>query len=384
MIIVVNLVFLFVIISYYLRSRYIKKNEDDHQKFQRNLDEKDRILGDMVISLRSPAVMITFDKNVIAANTSFLKLHDEIDITQQTFLQTDKTIDDFVRGGHNSIRIDKIIDGKDYYVDLDKIGRNDEKAILISYHDVTSIKDLNRQQQYFISDLRHEVKTPLTAIIGLSDLIDSGRITDEKEIKKIIGTINSEANRINGLVDNLTTTMQTEIDIDKISLSKLFDELRFIYEAQETRIPVEFHNYVEIPLNSNYQLLKQIIINLVNNGIKYTKEGSVSVSAMRNNSKIKIAVVDTGVGISEEDKAKIFDRFYRVDKSRHRDSGGFGLGLSIVKNLIEKLHGNIEVESVEGKGSTFTIELPIKAADKLKNELNDNIENEKTKIEQDS
>jgi two-component system phosphate regulon sensor histidine kinase PhoR len=116
----------------------------------------------------------------------------------------------------------------------------------------------------------------------------------------------------------------------------------------------------EIWLMTDRDCLQQIVINLLANAVTYTSEGgSITILAEKVEKNVKIQVIDTGIGIPEKDIPRIFERFYRVDKARSRDSGGTGLGLAIVKHLVENLHGHIHVESVEGKGTTFTVTLPL-------------------------
>lgn len=357
LILVVNLIFLFVLISFYFHAQYKKKQEEDALRYQRNLDEKDRILGDIVTSLREPAVIFSVNKSIIAANASFLSLFDKEEAKRYT--REDEFVDEFIRGGHNSKRREIELKGRIYYVDYNKVGSNGNQAVLVYFTDISELIKVNRQQQDFISDLRHEIKTPLTAIIGLSNVMLENRVSAESEKSKILKTINSEAERINGLVDKLTSSLLNEVPFHKIAIKNIFEELSMIYASQNLSIPIHFDDQVNQYFYSNYQLLKQILINLINNGVKYTDEGEINVTAKIEDHEVRIYIQDTGVGIDDEEQQKIFDRFYRIDKSRHRETGGYGLGLSIVKTLTNQLGGKIDLKSKVGEGSTFILSLPL-------------------------
>ncbi|MBI5651964.1 MAG: HAMP domain-containing protein [Chloroflexi bacterium] len=226
------------------------------------------------------------------------------------------------------------------------------------------IEELFRAQQRFVADVSHELRSPLTAIRGNLDLLRRGAIENRDERDTALAAIESESARMQRLVQDLLLLAQADagITIQKnlVELDTLLLQVYRQARLTPAGAKVTLGSEDQAQVLGDADRLKQLLINLVDNAIKYTPNGgAVKLSLERDADWVRIAIADSGVGIPAQDLAKIFDRFYRVDKSRARDQGGTGLGLAICQWIAEAHGGRIEVESQVGKGSTFTVWLPV-------------------------
>ncbi|WP_066050368.1 two-component system histidine kinase PnpS [Robertmurraya korlensis] len=247
------------------------------------------------------------------------------------------------------------------------IGLNDVwKGILLVFHDITEIKKLEQMRKDFVANVSHELKTPITSIKGFSETLLDGAMEDKQTLEAFLNIILKESDRLQTLIQDLLDLSKMEkqgfqLSIQKINIVDVLNEVLPILagKASEKNIDLQFEAEDDgIYIEGDVYRLKQVFINLITNAISYTPEGGlVRVEVRERTSKIRINVVDTGIGIERKEIPRIFERFYRVDRARSRNSGGTGLGLAIVKHLIEAHKGNIRVESKVGRGTTFIIEL---------------------------
>jgi two-component system, OmpR family, sensor kinase len=242
---------------------------------------------------------------------------------------------------------------------------NDEMGRLVTAFNETlgRLEQLFSSQQRFLADVSHELRTPLTVIKGNADLMRRM----EKVDKESLDNIEDEADRLTRLVGDLLLEAQAEsgklplhfapVELDTLLL-EVFKEMRIL--ARE-RVVLKLPEIDQIVINGDRDRLKQVLINLVANAIKYTPQGGeVFLSLGKVGDNARLIVRDTGLGIPTEDLPHIFERFYRAEKSRSRSKvGGFGLGLSIAYWIVNHHGGQIEVDSAEGKGTTFCIYLPL-------------------------
>jgi heavy metal sensor kinase len=240
----------------------------------------------------------------------------------------------------------------------------DEVGQLIAAFNETleRLEQIFTSQQRFLADVSHELRTPLTVIKGNVDLMRRMKHVDEESL----AGIEDEADRLTRLVGNLLLEAQAQsgklplhfapLELDTLLL-EVFKEMRIL---ARDRVQIKLTEIDQIMVNGDRDRLKQVLINLVSNAIKYTAQGGeVYLSLSRLGDNVRIIVRDTGQGISAQDLPHIFERFYRAEKSRSRSKvGGFGLGLSIAHWIVEHHGGQIEVDSVEGQGTTFCIYLP--------------------------
>jgi two-component system OmpR family sensor kinase len=223
---------------------------------------------------------------------------------------------------------------------------------------------LFRAQQRLIADVSHELRTPLTVIRGNVDLLRMGGCCD----KELLDAITEETDRMTRMVKNLSLLSQMDAGVLQLNLKQinvqqlLASILRSAQIISAGKVSVSAMSEPDLTIEADPDQTKQVLLNLVENAIKYTPEGGeVKIEAVGNyGDHVRISVSDNGPGIPEKDLPHIFERFYRVDKSRSRALGGSGLGLSIAQSIVQAHHGQITVRSKEGVGTTFDVYLPVK------------------------
>ncbi len=237
---------------------------------------------------------------------------------------------------------------------------------LLYIHDITTIRKLEQIRTEFVSNVTHELKTPLTSIRGFIETLRNGAINDKEVAERFMEIIDIEAERLYTLINDILhlseiESKQGDVNISVYNLKPIIVEVFSILEgtAEKRGITLSCEAADDLKIVANRNRIKQMLINLVDNGIKYNMEnGTVTVAAERAEGRIILSVKDTGIGIREEHISRIFERFYRVDKGRSRNMGGTGLGLSIVKHIVNLCNGDIKVKSQPGAGTEFIISLP--------------------------
>jgi len=264
--------------------------------------------------------------------------------------------------GHSDFRDKK--NGKEYQFDLNRIdsdGKN--QGVVILAFDITDRVNAEKHRREFTANVSHELKTPLQSIIGSAELMENGIVKDE-DVPEFIGRIRKEAGRLVALIDDIIRLSQldegTDMPREDVSLLKLAQEacesLSDAAKMKNVSLKVSGDDCV---INGVRRLLYEVIYNLCDNAIKYNNsDGNVEVSVAEDENAVRIIVKDTGIGIAPEHQQKVFERFYRVDKSHSKRSGGTGLGLSIVKHAVQYHHGKIEVDSSLGEGTAVSVILP--------------------------
>jgi len=232
-----------------------------------------------------------------------------------------------------------------------------------------------KQIRQFTSDASHELKTPLTVMRGEIEVALRGELTKEEANEVLLSTL-EEIDRMSSIVQKLLTLARADDERGEAALNPvridivLADSLRLLEKvAAKKGVSIELASTEALTVVADELRLSQVIANLIDNSIKYTpKEGSVKVLLAAGYDLAILKVIDTGVGIADEDLPHLFDRFYRVDKARTREMGGVGLGLSICKEIVESFGGAIEVESELGKGTIFTVRFPLHIEDEEESE----------------
>lgn len=220
-------------------------------------------------------------------------------------------------------------------------------------------------RQEFFSNASHELKTPLTSVRGYIELLENDMVTDEKQRKEFMSRIKKETQNMTNLINDILMisrleTKEAEIVLSEVRIYPLVEEVCTSLEplAKQCDVTIEM-NCKPFSMTANIQQMNELFTNLINNAIKYNKPGGkVTVTVTSEADEIIIIVEDTGVGIPQESKQRVFERFYRVDKGRSKKIGGTGLGLSIVKHVVNYYNGVIELESKLNVGSKFTVRLP--------------------------
>ena len=264
--------------------------------------------------------------------------------------------------GHSEVRAERA--GRVYQFDISRI-TSDGKPIgtVILAFDITEQEFAERNRREFTANVSHELKTPLQGIIGSAELIENGMVRPD-DLPRFVGHIHAEAARLVTLIDDIIRLSQLDEGdamptepVDLLAVSQeAAENLHDAAAARDVTVSVTGQSAV-IP--GVRRLLYEVVYNLCDNAIKYNRDGGrvdVTVAADADGSSITVA--DTGIGIAPEHQGRVFERFYRVDKSHSKASGGTGLGLSIVKHAVQYHHGRIELESTPGTGTTIRVVFP--------------------------
>ncbi len=240
-------------------------------------------------------------------------------------------------------------------------------SLVAVFHDVTELKKFERLRSEFVANVSHELKTPLTSIRGFVETLHNGAIDDKVQGRRFLEIIFKQTQRLENLVNDLLVLSSLESKGIKMNFVKgdLVALIQSIVVMKKKQID-DFNHTLNLTMPSNLPLIKmdsqrmeQVFINLLDNAIKFTPPGGkIEIKVTPEDQYFRIDVIDNGVGISSEYLNRIFERFFRVDKSRSQATGGTGLGLSIVKHIVELHGGRISVSSMLGKGSAFSVFLP--------------------------
>ncbi len=230
---------------------------------------------------------------------------------------------------------------------------------------VNKLEEMDKQQKEFIGNVTHEFKTPITTIKAYADLIGMYN-NDLSLINEGSVNISKECDRLTSMVDsvlNLSALEKYDFEVIKseVNIKEAFHDIceRMMVKVRKNNLTMNY-DIEDIVVTVDEENIRHIVINLIDNAIKYNKPGgNIEIRCYKNYDRIVLSVSDTGIGIKEEALGKIFQPFYRVESHRSRESGGVGLGLALVKSLVEKLNGTIEVESNINEGTTFSMEFPI-------------------------
>lgn len=244
---------------------------------------------------------------------------------------------------------------------------NNINGHIIIFEDITLLKNLEKMRRDFVANVSHELKTPITTIKGFIETIQVNQITDPETLERFYSIIYEESDRLSRLVSDILVLSQLEnkggfdrkfeMMLMDTEVMQIFDILKLSAEAKETTLVLSCKESIELEFVPDE--FRQMMINLIDNAIKYSESGKqVEVTISEEGEDIIIQVQDHGYGIPEKDVARIFERFYRVDKSRSKEKGGTGLGLAIVKHIVNNNLGKIVVSSQVGEGTEFKIQLP--------------------------
>jgi two-component system, OmpR family, phosphate regulon sensor histidine kinase PhoR len=356
-------------------------NQTIHQ-----LSESNARFVALLTSLRNPIIAVDQQKHITLVNAATEKLFgvSEADMEGKHLLELirhtdlDDVIQDAIQG-HTDREIEVMLREpaeKTLRIMTSQIrDMNDPSRVtglVIFMDDVTEIRKLEKIRSDFVTNVTHELKTPLTSISGFVETLKSGEIEDEDTRQRFLDIIDIETERLTRLINDILTLSEIEnirSNDRKTSVSPtdLMDEVASMMKAISRDKEVGLHYEVvrNLPkIRINEDRFKQMMINLIDNAIKYTPEsGKITVSVYEKYHHLVIRVKDTGIGIPEQDQSRLFERFYRVDKGRSKKMGGTGLGLAIVKHIVQSMNGTIRINSEVGKGTEFVITLPINAVD---------------------
>lgn len=344
-----------------------------------DLDNKNRQLDAIIKSVSNGIIVIDINKRVYLINSV---ARDYIDFRSSgklegmpisSIVKNDELLDFIVYNAGMSTSVSKEIkdtSGRIFKVKIDPVKMHLEKDLVIS--SVINIEDISERirleniRRDFAANVSHELKTPLTSIQGF---IETLKVNDDSiepaTRKRFLDIIDNESSRLRILINDILMLSSIEGDIvlslEKVDLKKENKKILDLFEdkmvKKQVNIYFEYNGLETIQTHREYY--KELMINLISNAIKYNRPGGyVKVSFFEDEDNYRICIEDNGIGIGEGEQERIFERFYRVTKSRNKEIDGTGLGLAIVKHIILSLGGDIGLESVLGQGSKFKISLP--------------------------
>jgi len=342
--------------------------------------DSERAKLDLILSSMFEGVIVTDDKErIILMNPSLRKIFfvdtnpegkKPLEVIRNTAVQD---IVDKIVQGRQGLATEEITvnipEEKILKVNGVPIVRNDkfEGAILV-FHDITELRRLEQIRQDFVANVSHELRTPISSIKGYAETLLEGALEDKDNAKEFISIIYQDSNRLASLINDLLDLSKIEsgkmkmnfMPLDPISLIKRAVTV-IENQAKAKTIALKLDLPPNLPkIKADETRFSQVMINLLDNAIKYSSEGgTATISAKVVDNALQFDISDTGIGISENDLPRIFERFYRVDKARSRELGGTGLGLSIVKHIVSSHGGQVWVKSELGYGSTFSFTIPL-------------------------
>ena len=329
------------------------------RKLQHKTDEFIQITSHMQEGL----VVLDKETHIRSINSAAMKIFNaEESCVGSSFFQVNRSnalrqaLNDALDRGHGSAVLE--LEGKAYRFDMSSI-QSDGNLLgaVILVVDVTESQNAEQMRREFSANVSHELKTPLQGIIGSAELLENGMVKAE-DTPRFVGHIRKEASRLVNLIEDIIRLSQldegVELPAEQVDMLALAEDVKEILapSAAEKNVKMDVTGS-GFTINGVRRMLHEIIYNLCDNAIKYNVPGGSLTVHVENN---RLVVSDTGIGIPAEHKDRIFERFYRVDKSHSKASGGTGLGLSIVKHAVAYHNAEISLESAPGKGTTITIQ----------------------------
>ena len=346
-------------------SPLLKRIHRQHVEIQtqlRELREKTDEFTQITGSMREGLVLLDEHGDILSINAAAQALFGADFLTIERSHELSAAIQAAVTDGHSEVRAERA--GRVYQFDISRI-TSDGKLLgtVILAFDITEQEFAERNRREFTANVSHELKTPLQGIIGSAELIENGMVKPD-DLPRFVGHIHAEAARLVTLIDDIIRLSQ--LDEGDAMPTEPVDLLAVSQEAAENLHDAAAARDVTVSVMGQpsvipgvRRLLYEVVYNLCDNAIKYNRDGGrVDVTVAADAGGSSITVADTGIGIAPEHQARVFERFYRVDKSHSKASGGTGLGLSIVKHAVQYHHGRIELESTPGTGTTIRVVFP--------------------------
>ena len=353
-------------------SPLLKRIHRQHVEIQtqlRELREKTDEFTQITGSMREGLILLDEHGSILSINAAAQTLFGaDAQCVGKDFLTVERSheisaaIQAAVTDGHSEVRAERA--GRVYQFDISRI-TSDGKLLgtVILAFDITEQEFAERNRREFTANVSHELKTPLQGIIGSAELIENGMVRPD-DLPRFVGHIHAEAARLVTLIDDIIRLSQLDEGdamptepVDLLAVSQeAAENLHDAAAARDVTVSVTGQSAV-IP--GVRRLLYEVVYNLCDNAIKYNRDGGrVDMTVAADAGGSSITVADTGIGIAPEHQSRVFERFYRVDKSHSKASGGTGLGLSIVKHAVQYHHGRIELESTPGTGTTIRVVFP--------------------------
>lgn len=374
------LILIYVVNAYQLEKHYQRmgrfmQRERDNELKEVEIENKyhEKILSQLIRSMNLPMLFVDKEGKIAFTNQSFRKgfeiphlkgryykdifVGEMLDLVEQCYV--------FERPLSTVVKIQS----RYYQVESSPVFSDHEKLIfdgtIVLFTDVSKMKEIEDMQKQFLSDVSHELKTPMSAIIGSVEILKRDGMESPEIFNEFMDILLKESYRMQNIINDileLSRLDQTKVSLDyqELDVKAVVKESMDLFEplAKEKHLSLIYHNQIKEPLILDYSTIKMILSNFISNAIKYSNEGIITIKTKKADDTFILSVQDEGIGIPKNKLNYIYDRFYQVDKSRSSKIST-GLGLSIVKKIVELNQGTIDVESSTGIGSTFTVKLPI-------------------------
>lgn len=374
------LILIYVVNAYQLEKHYQRmgrflQRERDNELKEVEIENKyhEKILSQLIRSMNLPMLFVDKEGKIAFTNQSFRKgfeiphlkgryykdifVGEMLDLVEQCYV--------FERPLSTVVKIQS----RYYQVESSPVFSDHEKLIfdgtIVLFTDVSKMKEIEDMQKQFLSDVSHELKTPMSAIIGSVEILKRDGMESPEIFNEFMDILLKESYRMQNIINDileLSRLDQTKVSLDyqELDVKAIVKESMDLFEplAKEKHLSLIYHNQIKEPLILDYSTIKMILSNFISNAIKYSNEGIITIKTKKADDTFILSVQDEGIGIPKNKLNYIYDRFYQVDKSRSSKIST-GLGLSIVKKIVELNQGTIDVESSAGIGSTFTVKLPI-------------------------
>ena len=347
----------------------LRRIHDHHKEIEdrlHDLHQSREEFAQVTSSMREGLVLLNRNHRVLSINPAAQTVFETDDsCVGEDFLKVDRrhdvnlAIESAMENGHAEVRTEK--NGREYQFDVSRISSDGAAlGVVLLAFDVTEQANAERNRREFTANVSHELKTPLQSIIGSADLMENGLVQPE-DMPRFVGHIRTEAARLLALVNDIIRLSQldegVQMQTEEVSLLALSQEAvsSLAQEAEQKHVSISASGD-DGRVTGVRRLLYEIVYNLCENAIKYNVEnGSVEVHVAQTPETVVLTVRDTGIGIAPEHQSRVFERFYRVDKSHSKKSGGTGLGLSIVKHAAMYHNAEVDMKSAVGKGTTVTV-----------------------------
>lgn len=374
------LILIYVVNAYQLEKHYQRmgrfmQRERDNELKEVEIENKyhEKILSQLIRSMNLPMLFVDKEGKIAFTNQSFRKgfeiphlkgryykdifVGEMLDLVEQCYV--------FERPLSTVVKIQS----RYYQVESSPVFSDHEKLIfdgtIVLFTDVSKMKEIEDMQKQFLSDVSHELKTPMSAIIGSVEILKRDGMESPEIFNEFMDILLKESYRMQNIINDileLSRLDQTKVSLDyqELDVKAVVKESMDLFEplAKEKHLSLIYHNQIKEPLILDYSTVKTILSNFISNAIKYSNEGIITIKTKKEDDTFILSVQDEGIGIPKNKLNYIYDRFYQVDKSRSSKIST-GLGLSIVKKIVELNQGTINVESRAGIGSTFIVKLPI-------------------------
>ena len=374
------LISIYVVNAYQLEKHYQRmgrfmQRERDNELKEVEIENKyhEKILSQLIRSMNLPMLFVDKEGKIAFTNQSFRKgfeiphlkgryykdifVGEMLDLVEQCYV--------FERPLSTVVKIQS----RYYQVESSPVFSDHEKLIfdgtIVLFTDVSKMKEIEDMQKQFLSDVSHELKTPMSAIIGSVEILKRDGMESPEIFNEFMDILLKESYRMQNIINDileLSRLDQTKVSLDyqELDVKAVVKESMDLFEplAKEKHLSLIYHNQIKEPLILDYSTIKMILSNFISNAIKYSNEGIITNKTKKADDTFILSVQDEGIGIPKNKLNYIYDRFYQVDKSRSSKIST-GLGLSIVKKIVELNQGTIDVESSAGIGSTFIVKLPI-------------------------